>query len=76
MVQIIVNGNNITQLGMPIEGEIQSLMVNIIGNFVTQIPKQQSKQVADWIYNIAMRTEMVWYNGALIEKDSIKKWRE
>lgn len=76
MTQIIVNGENISQLGIPIEGEIQSLLIKTVFGLPTPIDKRYIKQVTDWIYDIAMRAETVWYNGVLIEKDSIKKWGE
>ena len=73
-ITIKINGKSV-QIGIPIK-VIKSLEIQHMGLGI-QIPKNQTKFVVDWLWDIVQRceNEYIEYQGVLILKTDVKEYK-
>ena len=68
-----IRTNNIPiELLQPIK-EVKSVIIRRLPGIVINIPKDKTKAIAEWLYNLTQQVEFVEYNGVLINKEDINK---
>ena len=71
MVQLLVNSRQVRLLQKcPIVNSFE-VIVTPFPQMI--IPKDKSKAVADWAYDLSQRADFLTYNGIIIENDSVHR---
>ena len=76
MLQVFINGHQI-EINTQIRANANIENVTIINPpGRKEVPKPWGKVIANWMYDITQRaTGNIIYNGSIISKDSIKKYK-
>lgn len=64
-----------TQLGSPLPTTIESLVITKHPMVQMPIEHNQAQQIADWLYKAAQRSNHISYNGTIMDKEAVNKYK-